>query len=223
MQDENTKEDYLYNYHKAKLRFGLLLVDINDAIREGDGERLLHLFKIAMLIYKCHGHTKYAYTTLLFLTKVFAILSEEEAQSLIWNRFCNSNGGKGKNISLDLRLEQFNNLLKACIKVLGANFTKASAQRIARSINNMEIILQSVDKDCQLEERLGTRANKDVEEAVSQIVEDLIRNDVFVHTPGREGHPSYPSISSNILNKMDYRSLYTWMKSLLKVWESIYE
>jgi hypothetical protein len=124
-----------------------MLFDINDAIREGDGKRLAYLYKLALLFYKCYGHTKYSYTCLLFLTKVNAILTKEKAESLISNRFCNNHGKIGKNISLDLRLEQLNNILKACLKVLGSNLCEASAQRVSRSIGKVEEILQSIDKD----------------------------------------------------------------------------
>lgn len=40
VQENDTKDDFFLNYHKPKVRFGLLLVDMNDAIQEGDGERL---------------------------------------------------------------------------------------------------------------------------------------------------------------------------------------
>ena len=42
---EEKKEDHVFNYHKAKLTYGLLLSDFGDAIREGDGQRLLSLYK----------------------------------------------------------------------------------------------------------------------------------------------------------------------------------
>ena len=49
---ETSDEDHLYNYHSAKLVFGLLLMEFNDAIKEGDGERLLDVYKVALLTYK---------------------------------------------------------------------------------------------------------------------------------------------------------------------------
>ena len=36
------------------------MLDINDAIKEGDGERLMRLYKVALLIFKCYGCIKYA-------------------------------------------------------------------------------------------------------------------------------------------------------------------
>lgn len=47
---EEKKEDHVFNYHKAKLTYGLLS-DFGDAIREGDGQRLLSLYKLALLIF----------------------------------------------------------------------------------------------------------------------------------------------------------------------------
>jgi len=177
-----SKEDYKLTYHKGKIRFGLLLADINDAIREGDGTRLLNLYKKALLLYKCHGHTKYAYTTLLFLTKVKAILPADKAESLIANRFCNTHGKPGKNISMDLFLEHRNNSVKAYCDLLGSKFGEELAQRIARSSGINDEIMASVDADCKIAKKDETRSSTDPTEAVKQVVTDLLSLNVFVHT-----------------------------------------
>ena len=172
--NDQTTEDYKYNCHKAKLTYGLLLIDFGDAIKEGDGERLFSLYKLALMAYKSHGHTKYSYVTLLLLVRVYSLLSEAQAFSLKWNRFCNTRGKIGRNIPLDLRLEHLNNLLKACLKALGPNVNEANAKRVAASLNGIELILQSVDKDCEFKPESKIRGGKDPEEAVYQIVNDLI-------------------------------------------------
>ena len=88
--------DYLYNYHRGKLNFGLILFEFNDAVKEGDGNRILDIYKMALLFYKAGGHSKYAYVVLLYITKVVAILSESDVPSLKWSRGFNKHGGKGK-------------------------------------------------------------------------------------------------------------------------------
>ena len=45
---EKRQEDYKFNYHSAKLTFGLVLLEFNDAIKEGDGARLFELYKLAL-------------------------------------------------------------------------------------------------------------------------------------------------------------------------------
>lgn len=94
--DKTQTQDYLYNYHRGKLAFGLILFECNDANKEGDGDRILGIYKMALLFYKAGGHSKYAYVVLLYITKVVAILSESDSQSLKWNRGFNKHGGTKK-------------------------------------------------------------------------------------------------------------------------------
>ena len=63
----NSSEDFLYNYHRSNLVFGLTLLEFDDAIKEGDGDRLHDIYKFALLIYKANGKTKYSYIILLLL------------------------------------------------------------------------------------------------------------------------------------------------------------
>lgn len=220
---ETEKPDFLFNYHSAKLTFGLILADINDAIREGDGDRLIDMYKIALPIYYSHGRTKYQYTTLLLLVKTEAILSKLQSFRMKWNRFCNTKGRKGHNISLDLRLEQLNNLLKAFLKVLGSNLSQLSAQRVACCLDALEAILESIDKDCNINKEVKQRQCKDKDETVLQIVKDLTEKQVFVNTPGRKGYDSFPKFSGNIISKLDFRDFYSWIKDKLNIWEKMYE
>lgn len=205
------------------MTFGLILADISDAIREGDGDRLIQLYKMALPIYYSHGRTKYQYTTLLLLVKTEALLPKLQAFRLKWNRFCNTKGGKGHNISLDLRLEQLNNLLKSFLKVLGSNLSFSSAQRVACCLDVLEAILESIDTDCSMHKDNKQRQCKDKAETVLQIVKDLMDKKVFLKTPGRKGYNSFSKISHNVISKLDYRDLYAWIKDKLNIWEKMYE
>ena len=220
---ESVKEDHVFNYHRAKLVFGLILTDFNDAVKEGDGERIVRLYKIMLPIFKVHGCTKYSYSVLLLLVKVTALLPESLAFRLVWNRFFNISGKPGRNISLDHRMEMFIKLLKTFLKGLGANLTEESAQRVARCLNTLEAIMDSLDEECHLLQRQKNRAVKGQEEAVSQIVEDLINTCAFNKVPGREGHPNFEKFSGNLIEKLDYRDYYSWIKEKLAVWAKVYE
>ena len=135
-------------------------------MKEGDGDRVLNVYKIALLFYKRYGHTKYAYTTLLHLVKLETVLTSFKAHSLKYNRFFNKYGGKGKNISLDLRMEQFNKIAKCMWRALGANLDEKNAARVADAIEGMEKILESIDEDCALTARKGYRSNHEVGRAI---------------------------------------------------------
>ena len=116
IDDINTGEegkdpnDNLYNDHRKKLAFGLLLMSFDDAVTEGDGQRLFDIYKVTLLLFKANNNPKYAYINLLYLAKICVILPQFEAERLKWNRFINTRGGKGLNISLNLHKEHQNHV-----------------------------------------------------------------------------------------------------------------
>ena len=89
-------QDHIFNYHQAKLAFALILFEMGDGIKEGDGEHLFEIYKLAPSLFKSNGHTKYSYAVLLYLPKINFILPGNEAFTLKWNRFYNHYGGKEK-------------------------------------------------------------------------------------------------------------------------------
>ena len=52
---------------------------IFDSVKEGDSNRLLKFLKVALLMLHSYGRLKYAYAVLLFLAKMYSILSEKLA------------------------------------------------------------------------------------------------------------------------------------------------
>ena len=83
--------------------------------------------------------------------------------------------------------------------------------------------LENVDKECELSDRNTRHSVKHPLESVQQIVDDLIKEKVFEFTPKRAGCPSFPKFPSNILEKLDYKKIYSWKKDSLKLWASVYE
>lgn len=221
--DKDLSDDSMFNYHQCKMAFGLLIRGFEDAVKEGDGQRLFETYKLLLLIYKSHKHPKYAYVTLHYLIKVCAILPEFEAERLKWNRVVNLHGGKACNIPLDLRKEHQNKLLKILWKGLGPNLDEQSAARIAGTLDAVELILHNIDADCKLTHKSSYRSVAKREEAVMQVIKDLQSIDAFKFVKGRQGHPSFSKFSANFFESIDYRELHKWIKDTLQTWRSIYE
>ena len=120
------------NYSKALLTFNLMLRNINDSIREGDGGRLIECYKFALLYFRCYGHTKYAYTVIKLFYKIK--FQPETAFKLIWNRFINTHGKRSRNVSRDLHLEHLNNFLKELLRSLRSDLNESNARGIANSV-----------------------------------------------------------------------------------------
>ena len=107
-------------------------------------------------------------------------------------------------------------------KSLGSNINENSAERLANTMELMELIIDSIDHDCQIDESVGYRKQGKPEVAVAQITKDLMQIKAFDQQRGRRGHPSFLDFPSNLLNKLDYRDLHKWMTDRIKEWKSIY-
>lgn len=67
--------DHKFEHSVARLGYSFLLLDFLDAVKEGDGERLMRLYTVALLFYKAYGHTGYAFSTFLLTVQMNATLS----------------------------------------------------------------------------------------------------------------------------------------------------
>ena len=157
-----------FNYHSVKLTFRPLLFEFNDSIKERNGGRLFELYKLAMLIYKTHGHYKYAYAVLLYLVKCIAILPPAQALRLKWNRTFNVSGLPGRNSPLDLQKEHDNKDIKCLWRNLGANLDEQNAETTAGTLQSRQHVYHSVDRDCMFIEKHSARRTP--KEAVHQII-----------------------------------------------------
>ena len=184
---EQTTDDR-YNYATALLNFGMIVFNFDDAVKEGDVERILRCWQFMMQIFRAYKHTKCSFAALQLIFFSTCLLSERLSHLLKWNRTVNNNkGGKGQNISLDLRLEHLNNLLKEMLKYLGVNVTQKSAQRCSEAISAPEEILRNMDTELGIDQPSGhhTSANDD-KDFLLLVKEIQERGDIFTFTPERK-------------------------------------
>lgn len=54
-EDDPKKADDMYNYQKQLIEFGMLRMNVRDAISEGDGSRVVRRWKFLLLYLKQHS------------------------------------------------------------------------------------------------------------------------------------------------------------------------
>ena len=122
--------DDMFSYQCNLLDHGLLYLNFNDAVAEGDGDRIIRCWKFLLLhFYHDSGSTKYALEALYLQLQQQALLSQRQAYRQRWNRSVNNRGGSGKNVPIDLEIEHDNNSIKEGIRKLGPNLTRAAVTR----------------------------------------------------------------------------------------------
>ena len=90
---------------------------------------------------------------------------------------------------------------------LGANLDEHSAERTAGTLESRQLVYKSVDRDCDLKEEHFSRDNPKEEQAVHQIISDLLNNGIFMKRPGRERYSACllytsPSPRDGLLSRM---------------------
>jgi len=216
----SVKEDHIHNYACIRLSMGMLIFNINDAVKEGDGERIVRCWKFMLLIFKVHNHHKYALALLQLLANTQALLMPEQAHSLVWNRTVNNRGGAGNNISLDLRMEHIVNLSKEMLGNLGANVNPSTALRGSRAIKPVEDLLSSIGEELNVRRPSGrhtvTRSQADFEAIVQEL---HTRAEVFAEKRGqRREFAAFPRFQRSMLSNLDYDKLNTWFNYHKKKW-----
>lgn len=206
---EREPEDHIFKYQKALLSINLLLKNINDSIREGDGERLLVCYKVALLYFKSTGHVKYAFSLLKMFYRIK--LCPSDAFRLIWGRFINTHGFLGHNIPNDLHMEHLNGYLKELLRSLRGNMNEKNADRIARALNNTRIIVNNFEKNLIAESRKTSGKTPKTFNDVKKLTEELNSAEVFKEK-GQRSYESFPEFKENVFITLKKSDLCKWIK-----------
>ena len=117
-------------------------MEFSDAIREGDGERVLRCWRYLLPIFKASGCKNYACESLHLIYQHSYVLSPRLSSQLLWSRFVNVHGLPGRNIPLDLHGEHLNRLAMDAIRNLRANKSEEAIKRVGRSIGTLSPVLE---------------------------------------------------------------------------------
>ena len=86
--EDEKDDDKVRAYAKEVFSLGTLLFELDDSIHEGDGDRLLRVWKVLLLIFRSAKKTKYALESLLLLIQAHT-LPPRLKQQLLYSRFVN--------------------------------------------------------------------------------------------------------------------------------------
>ena len=202
--------DKVANYSHQVIELGLILMQLIDTAKEGDGERSIRNWKIITFYFKSRStHSKYALEGIHFISQVRALLSPRKAHEVIWSQFCSSQGGPGRNLSCDLRMEHYNNEMKKATNAMGANKTPEAVQRISKASTALEATGKQMDKTSFVPKCSSAHSYKSTagdEHAMINIVKDL---KPYIHD-SRE-HSKFRNVTYSTLDTMDKTQIASWI------------
>ena len=205
-------------YQKSLLSMNLLLRNINDSIREGDGARLIECYKVALLYFKVFKHNKYAFSVLKLLCTMK--LQPERAHELTWDRFVNTKGKPGRNISLDLHMEHLNKFLKELLKNLRSNLNEANADRIAKATNNIKRLIEKTEESLNIKITYTGKNKLNTISSVQNLAAQLHKNNPFDEKSKKSTYDSFANFDGYLKNKLDTTKVIEWAIKKYKDFEN---
>ncbi len=85
---QKQENDDMYNYQCSLLEYAMIIMNFFDAIKEGDGKRVIRCWKFQLpYLRNDSGSPKYALEALNIFLQIHGLLPAQDSHSLIWNRF----------------------------------------------------------------------------------------------------------------------------------------
>lgn len=208
--DSAKASDTVYSYACETLSLGLLYMEFRDAIKEGDGERVLLVWKFLLLIFKASKRKNYAIEAFTLLVQYYLVLPPRLAEQLKWSRFINVHGLPGHNISCDLHMEHLNRLAKTAVEGLGANKSNKAIIRVGKTIGTLSAATENFNLQHNLPAASGSHSQKSSEKDLKKVVKLLQQQKVFQNTRGRK-HKSFKKLKTNLIRVIKEDKLKEWM------------
>ena len=213
-QPDSEEDDGVLAYAKEVLSLALLWAEFEDAIREGDGLRVMRCWKFFLPIFKVTNHKNYAIGALNLLIQYNVLLSPRQREQLVWSRFINTSGKPGENKSCDIHMEHLNRIVKAAIGGLSSNVSPKSISRIGKCQGVLMKVCNQFDTVSAVTQRSGKHGGASWQKDVAKIMEELNKMNVFKQIPGRM-HASFPQVKKSLGSKFNMEKFKTWFSSQL--------
>ena len=202
-------EDGVYEYGRQLLSVGLFYLEYSDAVREGDGERVFRCWRYLLPIFKSSGRTNYSIEALSTLYQYQYQLTPRQSAELMWSRFINIHGVRGRNIPCDLHQEHLNRICKTAIGNLGVNKTEVAIKRAANTLGTLSPLLHQYDSQNHVQDTCGSHHSPSSERDRDRIVSHLLQSEIFSSHPTRLHHRSFPR-PRNVLHDLDHDKVCKW-------------
>ena len=204
-------EDRLHNYASQCLHLGVLLMQLNDTEKEGDGERCIMNCKLLMLYFSSRSRgKKYAFEAMRLITYVKALYTERMAFRLTHGQFVNLRGGAGNNYANDLQMEMMVKDDKGLLKGMCGNKTLKAVDRSTSSPYGLKKIAHVVDSESGVPPDSTQHTTTNTQETVLEMIEILHTKRPFQQTAARKMQ-SFLNIPSSPLEQLDVALLHDWL------------
>ena len=143
---EAASKDQIFLYACEIMTRGLFWKNYHDACNEGDGERIIMIWKYLLIIFKLSSRKNYTKEAILLLLQCKCLQSERKVAQMLHSRSINI---QGHNIPCDLHMEHLNRRLKTILNHLGSNIQPETILKVASPLELFTIICNTFQHEVQ--------------------------------------------------------------------------
>jgi hypothetical protein len=181
-----TMPDQVFNYNSNLLQWGLHMMEMKDAVKEGDPFRTnINLKKLIPFFFLNSTRSHYFVECINYILQTELLLPERVAMAVRLGSFCNTHGGKGGNKACDMQQEINIAMTKDVIKGLGASKTPEAMVRGTRAAPVIQEVVQHYQALINVHSSRTTRSSKDNKGDVVSLIEHFREIHPLEFIPGR--------------------------------------
>ena len=167
-----------YGYAVDLMSLGLLWHGFHDAVREGDGDRIMRYWRFLMPVFNQCGRRNYASEAFKLLTQLI-VLSPRQVAELKWGRTVNTVGRVGHNIPCDLHMEHLNRRLKFMMENLGSNIKPQCVQTVGCTLGVISKLCSHFEDEADATKNKSFHTFPSFKKDLEMIVSLLVSDDVL--------------------------------------------
>ena len=206
------EDDYILNYGLRILEVVMLLLQLKDTTKEGDGTKAAINEKVLMSFFKCQNNcSKYAVEMVTAINQKEILLSPRTAEVVKREPFVNWRGGIGNNMDDDMAIEICNSVTKRMVRDMGANKTVNAIDLVSRASVGIEDITSNDDKASSIPAKSSKHTTGSSREDEINMIADLRWLRSFRKIPSRN-RVSFPNISKGALSELDMDDYNRWIQ-----------
>jgi len=203
--------DSKFNYATDLMTMCLLWHGFHDAVKEGDGDRIIMYWKVLLPVFQQHGNYNYAKEAFMLLAQTY-FLSERKVMELKWSRTVNTTGRGGCNIPCDLHMEHLNRRLKYMLGNIGPNANPHTIERVAKSLGVVDHVCKNFEEESDAVVNKPYCSYPSFSKDFKKMFDLLQEDEVFTIHEGRtlSSYNKHPFLAS-----LKWTNISSWVKSKL--------
>lgn len=213
-QSQQEVDDSVFEYATDLLSLGMLYLEFRDAVKEGDGNRVMRCWKYFLPLFKVSGKKNYSIEALQTIFNYKFVMSDMHALQWLYSRFVNTQGLPGCNIPADEHLEHLNRICKDSIAHLGANKSKECIQRVGKCVGVISKLSENFDNEMGISKLSGKHSVASAKKDLDTVVKELVGKTVLTQTRGRKHSVC---CKKSIFKKVSKLDMKDWVKKHTKL------